>query len=198
MTLFGLLIAIFIGIGLVYKEIDKRTIYAILSKPVHRFKFIIGKYFGLVITLLLNFFIMTVSFLAVLWFFDAEIDFYLLPAILLIFWEMLIVVAFSILFSSFTNPTLSAIFSIFIFISGQYVADFKIFGTGIDNKLFALLLKILYYILPNFEKFDIKGEVVHHLPISSSMVFLSLAYGIFYVAVVILLSILIFQRRNFK
>jgi len=196
-TLFGLLIAIFIGIGLVYKEIDKRTIYAILSKPVPRFKFIIGKYFGLVMTLFLNFLVMTTGFFIVLWIFDGRVDFNLLPAILLIFWEMLIVIAFSILFSSFTNPTLSAIFSIFIFISGHFVADFKLVGNEVESKFFETFLKILYYILPNFEKFNIKGEVVHHLSINPSMIFYALFYGLFYVGVVLLISIISFQKRDF-
>jgi len=197
-TLFGLLIAIFIGIGLVFKEIDKKTIYAILSKPVERYKFIIGKYLGLGLTLLLNFVVMAAGFLIVLWFFEGRLDFYLLPAIVLIFFEMLIVIAFSILFSSFTNPTLSAIFSLFIFISGHFVADFKAAGTELQSTSMNVLLKILYYVLPNFEKFNIKGEVVHRLSYDTSMIYYALLYGTFYVVCILLISVVIFQRRNFK
>ena len=198
MSLFGLLIAVFIGVELVYKEIDKKTIYVIISKPIHRYQFILGKYLGLLLTLFLNIIIMSIVLYLILYIFKRDFDLMLLKGIFMIYIEMAFVIAFALFFSSFTTPMLSAILSIFVYVSGHFAADIKLLGPGIESKPFEVFLNVLHYILPNLENFNIKAQVVHHLPISMGFFIFSVIYGIFYISIILLLSIFIFQRRDFK
>ena len=197
-TFFGLLIGVFIGIGLVYKEIDRRTIYTILSKPVKRWQFLLGKYFGLLITLLLNFLLMTIALYVVLWFTSHEFSGRMLVAILMIYGEMTIIMAFTILFSSFTTPTLSAMLCIFIFISGHLSSSFRFFGPGVEQEWFAHLLSVLYFLLPNLEFFNYTLQVVHHEPFVLQEIMLTVLYAIGYTSLILFLALWIFQRRDFK
>jgi ABC-type transport system involved in multi-copper enzyme maturation permease subunit len=198
MSIFGLLISIFIGIGLVYKEIEKKTIYVIISKPIHRYQFILGKYFGLILTLLVNIIIMSIFLYFILYVFEREFDLLLLKGIFMIYFEMVFVLAFAILFSSFTTPILSAFLTMFIYIGGHFSADIKLLGPGIENKFFEIFLNILHYVLPNLEYFNIKTSIVHHLPVSTVSLIFSVLYGFLYISIILLLSVFIFQKRDLK
>ena len=127
-TFFGLVIAIFIGIGLVYKEMDKRTLYALLAKPVRRYEFILGKYAGLGLTLLVNTALMVVGFFAALWYVKGSLqaqDGWLLVALYFIFLQLLLVTALALLFSTFSTPVLSAGFTFGLFLLGSFAADMR-------------------------------------------------------------------------
>lgn len=198
MTLFGLLISVFIGVGLVHKEVEKKTIYVIISKPIHRFQFILGKYFGLLQTIFITMLIMTAAFYLILFAVRSEFDAMLLLGVFAIYMEMLFVVAFALLFSSFTTPMLSAIFSIFIYIGGHFSADIKLIGPGIENAVFKSILNILHYLLPNLAYFDIKQEIVHGLDISARQFGFSLLYSAIYLSIILMITVFVFQRRDFK
>jgi len=126
MLVFGSLIAIFIGVGLVYKEIDKRTIYSLLSKPVHRHEFIIGKYAGLCLTLLVNSAVMVLATeLALLYVNGGFVQLHkaVLAASFLVYLELALLVAVALMFSSFSTPLLAALFSFAIYVIGQFSGD---------------------------------------------------------------------------
>ena len=101
--IFGVLIAIFVGIGLLYFQMERKTIYNILSKPIHRYQFIIGKYLGLVLTLTIEVLTMSIALFAILYFYEGKITFTLLPAIGMIFFALMIITSFALLFSTFSN-----------------------------------------------------------------------------------------------
>ena len=128
MLLFGVFIAIFVGVGLVYKEIERRTIYAVFSKPVGRGEFLVGKYFGLCVTLLLNVAVMGVGVSLALVYVKGGWDPLILtiwPAVLLIYMELMLLTSIALLFSSFSSPALSALLTFFVFIIGHFSADLK-------------------------------------------------------------------------
>src|SRR6476469_8304155 len=128
MLLFGVFIAIFVGVGLVYKEIERRTLYAILSKPIGRGQFLLGKYLGLNLTLLVNVVVMGIGVMLALLYTRRAWDplaFKIWPAILLIYFELLIITAVAILFSSFSSPALSALLTFFVFLIGHFSGDLK-------------------------------------------------------------------------
>jgi len=195
---FGVLIAIFVGIGLVSKEIEKRTIYSIIAKPVPRYQFLLGKYSGLVITLLVNVSIMAAGFFLTLLAGGAEFDLALLKAIGLIFVELLIITAVAVLFSSFTTPTLSATFTLAIYIIGHLTEDLRALAQKLHSTMTSAVLDGLYYLLPNLEYFNVKGQAVHRLPIEPLYLVSAVAYGVTYIAIILFLSCVIFQRRDFK
>jgi Cu-processing system permease protein len=210
-SLFGLFIAVFIGIGLVSKEVERRSIYSLLSKPIRRQEFIAGKYLGLVLTLLVNVAVMTAAFYAVLgtmawiaggWFLPAwdapAADPALLKAIAMIFLQLMMVTALALLFSTFTSPILATALTFGLYIVGHFNADLKHFETVVPSKPVAWLARGLYYLLPNLSRLDVKAQVVHALPVPAGYMLLSATYALAYVGALLVLATLIFMRRDFK
>jgi Cu-processing system permease protein len=194
---FGVLIAIFVGISLVSKEIDKKTIFTIVSKPVPRYAFLIGKYIGLTFTLLVNTTIMVVGLLAVMSYLNASITPVLFQALALIFLEFMVVTATALLFSTFTSTTLSAIFTLAIYVIGHLTPDLKAFGQKMDGGG-RTVLEGMYYVLPNLDRFNLKGHVTHQLDVPTGDLLMIAAYGLAYTALLLMLASVIFQRRDFR
>jgi ABC-type transport system involved in multi-copper enzyme maturation permease subunit len=195
-SLFGVLTAIFIGVALVSKEIERRTIYTIVSKPIHRHEFLLGKYFGLALTLFVNTSVMTLWFYLILLlkgFADAR----LLLAILLIFLELLLVTAFAILFSSFSTPILSTLFSLALYLVGHLTWSLALLEERVGPAARALC-RVLSWTLPNLEIFDIKGEVVHGAPVSAQIVLWAVVYLLGYGGAVLSVACLVLSRRDFN
>ncbi len=196
-NIFGVLIAIFVGIGLVNKEIEKKTIYTIVSKPVARYQFLVGKYLGLTLTLLVNTLIMAGGLLLVLFAQAVPIESMLFKALGLIFMEFMVITAVALLCSTFTSATLSAIFTLATYVIGHLTADLKTFGEKMDEGMRAVVTG-LYYILPNLERFNLKGNVIHHIEVSGIDLLLIVIYGLTYVAFLLMSASIIFQRRDFR
>jgi ABC-type transport system involved in multi-copper enzyme maturation permease subunit len=201
MLLFGVFIAIFVGVGLVYKEIERRTIYAIFSKPVGRGEFLVGKYFGLCLTLAVNVLVMGTGVSAALLYVSRGWDPLLIHiwiAIFLIYIELAILTSVALLFSTFSSPALSALLTFFIFIIGHFSADLKGLAGSTDNRGARGLFSFLYYLVPNLANYSFITPVAHgHVP-SSSFVLAVTLYALLYVTVVLTAASLIFSRRNFK
>jgi ABC-type transport system involved in multi-copper enzyme maturation permease subunit len=201
MLIFGALIAIFIGVGLVYKEIDRRTIYNLLAKPVHRYEFIIGKYLGLCLTLLVNCAVMLAGIeLALLYVNGKFVPLHLsaLPAALLIYLELALMVAVALLFSSFSTPLLSALFSFAIYVAGHFSDDLKLAALLTDSAVVRALLYALYYLLPNLSNFNFIQQASRGRMAPGGMMASAAVYFLVYVGVLLSASVLIFQKRNFK
>ena len=198
MSLFGLLIAIFIGIRLMVQEMEQRTVYLILSKPIHRWEFVIGKYLGLACTLALNVLLMSLTLWAVVLVQEGRIDFGLAPAILLIYIEICLIVAFALLFSSFTSPTLSALFTLVIFVVGHTAAFLRDFILLYPDKPFLWLIRAIYTAMPNLENLNIKMAAVQHIPAPPHAVLFGFLYGLGYTVFVLVLTILVFENKDLK
>ncbi len=197
-NIFGVLIAIFVGIGLVNKEIEKKTIYTIVSKPVPRYEFLVGKFCGLAITLFVNTCVMVAGLLLVLWFMKVPVEVILFQSVGLIYLECLVVTAVALLFSTFSSATLSAIFTLAIYVIGHLSSDLRLFGKKFMGEVGQAVLNALYYTLPNLDRFNLKGHVIHHIEFSATDMGLTLAYGAAYAGLLLLLASLIFQKRDFQ
>jgi len=193
---FSMLIAIFLGIGLLYKEIDRKTIYVILSKPIERYQFILGKFFGLLLTLFVNWIIMSIIF-CLLIIAKGGWDSKLLWALLTIYLELFIITSVAILFSSFSTPILSAILSLSIYFIGHFIEGLKMLEKKIQTQFLQNIILFFYYLLPNLERFNLRGVVVHGDNLSELQIFYSFIYAIFYALTLLLISIAIFRKRNF-
>jgi ABC-type transport system involved in multi-copper enzyme maturation permease subunit len=207
---FGLLIAVFIGVGLVWKEVEKRSIHTILSKPVGRAEFVIGKYCGLALTLLVNVSMMTLAFYAVLvymgWQQPPELraalpapaaDPRMLIAVALIFVELLIVTAIALFFSTFSSPFLSALFTLGLWTAGQFHSELENVETLSESPFTDGVTRALYYALPNFSAFDVKAPVVYGEAVGTGYVALTVLYGLTYVLFVLVGAVAVFARRDF-
>ena len=200
MSLFGVVIAIFIGIGLVSKEIEKRTLYTILSRPVRRWEFIVGKYLGLLLTLIVNAALMTVGFYLAL-FLTARhytrADAGILVAIYFIVLQFLMVTAITLLFSSFSTPIFSAIFAFALFIIGTFGEDLHNFAATASGATKWLAMGAAYAI-PNFASLNVIGQAAHDQGVGGSLIVFNTIYALLYSAAVTAGAVLVFERRNLK
>ena len=208
---FGLMIAVFIGIGLVWKEVERRSIYSLLSKPLSRAEFVLGKYCGLGLTLTVNVVVMVVAWYAVLAYMATTVapevragwpapatDLGMLRAVGLILVELMLVTAIALFFSTFSSPFLSAGLTIGFWVIGHFNADLKNFEAVVDSPVAAWFAHGLYYVLPNFSAFDIKQQVVYALPVPAAYIASTALYGGVYIAMLLVGSVAVFSRRDFK
>lgn len=210
-SIFGLFIAVFIGIGLVSKEVERRSIYSLLAKPIHRWQMIAGKYAGLALTLVVNVAAMAAALYAVLAYmgwgipldvqqaWDAPaLDAALLKAVALILVELMVLTAIALFFSTFSTPMLAAALTFALFIVGHFSADLRNFEQVVDSPAAAKLARGLYWVLPNLAQFDVKAQVVHAQPVPPGYMLLAGAYAGLYIAVLLVAAMVVFSRRDFK
>ncbi|MEO6393546.1 MAG: ABC transporter permease subunit [Pyrinomonadaceae bacterium] len=201
MLVFGAFIAIFVGVGLVYKEIEKRTVYAIFAKPVGRGEFLVGKYLGLCLTLLVNIVVMGVGVSLALIYVKRgwnPLAVSIWPSVLLIYCELIVLTAVALLFSTFSSPALSALMTFFIFIIGNFSADMKLFAQTLGSNAAKLFFSALYYLLPNLSHYNFITPAGHGDRPSLAIVGGGMLYALIYSAVLLAAATLIFNRRNFK
>jgi len=199
MLLFGAFISIFVGVGLVSKEIEKRTVFSIFSKPVRRAEFLIGKYLGLCLTLLVNVAVMGAGIsLALVYVRGGSLVYSIWGAIFLIFLELTILTAIAILFSSFSSAALSALFTFLVFLIGHMSASLRELAAGIGSRAATVFFDVLYYVLPNLAHFSFRTESANGMVPNGAMIGGGLVYAVVYIVIVLTISIMIFSRKNFK
>lgn len=196
-NLVGVIIAIFVGIGLVSKEIERRTVYTIMARPISRWQFILGKYLGLALTLLVNVAIMVVVYLGTLWMDQVPVSGALFQAIELIFVELLVVTALALFFSTFSSATLSAIMTLAFYVIGHLTADLKGLAQTSHSEAVKAVMTGLYYVCPNLETLNVKGQAAMGTPVSLSYQATASLYGLLYAALLIVAACVVFQRRDF-
>lgn len=201
MLVVGALIAVFIGVGLVYKEIDKRTIYNLLTKPVQRYEFILGKYAGLCLTLFVNSLVMVLATEAALVYVNrgvVPLQLSVLTAGYLIFLELALLVAIALMFSSFSTPMLATLFSFALYVIGQFSADLKLAAALSESFFMRAMLTVLYYLVPNLSNFSFITPASHGQIVPLQRAISATLYAVVYITVLLSAAVLIFQRRNFK
>jgi ABC-type transport system involved in multi-copper enzyme maturation permease subunit len=199
-SIFGLVIAIFIGTGLVSKEIDKRTLYTVLTRPVRRWEFVLGKYFGLAGTLVVNASIMAVGFFATLLLTVHRLDSsdrWLLVALYFIVLQLLIVTALALLFSTFSSPLLSAVFTLAIFVIGTFAEDLRLFASMMQG-LPRWIVMAVSRVVPNFASLNVISSVAHGERVAGTLIFYNTLYAVFYATAALAGAMIIFERRNLK
>jgi Cu-processing system permease protein len=199
-SLFGVVIAIFIGIGLVSKEIDKRTLYTVLSRPVRRWEFVVGKFFGLTGTLVVNTFFMAIGvFLALLCVAHKfeKMDVWVLVALYFIILQFVIVCALALLFSSFSTPLMAAVFTFALFVVGSLSQDLRAFARSLHG-LSGWMATAIAYLAPDFSALNVISQVAHGESVAGRLILYNSLYALLYSAMAISGAVLIFQRRNLK
>lgn len=199
-SLFGVIIAIFIGIGLVSKEIEKKTLYTILSRPARRWEFIVGKYLGLMVTLVVNAALMTAGFYMALFIAShglKKTDAFLLVAVYFTVLQFLMITALTLLFSSFSTPIFSAIFAFALFVIGTFAEDLRNFAT-MSTGITKFLMTGAAYAVPNFASLNVIAQVAHDQPVAGRLILLNTLYALLYSAAVTAGAVMVFERRNLK
>lgn len=196
-NLIGVIIAIFVGISLVNKEIERRTIYTIMARPISRTFFIMGKYLGLALTLFVNLAIMMAVFLLTLWLYHVPVERSLFQAVELIFVEILVVTAIALFFSTFTSTTLSAIFTLGLYVIGHLTADLRSMVANSESGTMKAVVDLLYYLCPNLEMLNIKGQAAVGIVVAQEYLMLASLYGLLYAGLLLAGACLVFQQRDF-
>src|ERR1700687_2224784 len=200
-SMFGIVIAIFIGIGLVSKEIEKRTLYTVLAaRPVRRWEFITGKFLGLVMTLTVNALLMSVGFFAAVLYVSHGLgrgDLQLLTAIYFILLEFVMITALALLFSTFSTPVFSSIFAFAIFAIGTFGEDLRGFARMASGGT-RWAMTGAAYLVPNFAALNVISQVAHDTAVEPKLILLNTLYVVAYTAAVLTASVWIFERRNLK
>jgi ABC-type transport system involved in multi-copper enzyme maturation permease subunit len=200
-SVIGIFIAVFLGVALVSREMDKRTLYALLAKPVKRWEFLLGKFFGLVMTLTANTAAMAAGLYVALWTVKHPLlksDAYILVAVYLILLKLALIVALALLFSCFTTPFLAILFTAGMYVAGLFAADLRtVHEVNLDPGALRLMRGISY-LLPNFQNFDVMGAVVHGRGVPAVIVWQATLYTIVYIAIVLTGAAVVFSRRNLK
>jgi ABC-type transport system involved in multi-copper enzyme maturation permease subunit len=199
--LFGAFIAVFVGVGLVRKEIERRTLYTIFAKPVGRGEFLLGKYLGLCVTLAVNVAVMgagvTVILLSVVAGSTPLVS-ALWPTVALIYLELTVLTAVALLFSAFTSPVFALFGSLAVLVIGHFTADLKGFAALYDATAARSILVVLHYALPNLSTFTLITPAAHGVAPSPVYLTTALAYAVAWDAVLLAAAALVFARRDFK
>jgi len=198
MDLFGTLIAVFIGTGLVSKEIERRSLYPLLAKPLGRGEFFLGKFAGLAFTLLVNLGVMTAGLYLTLVLTGRGADPVLLAAVYPLFLGFLLVVAFAMLFSTVSSSSaLAAVFTVGVVVAGRFtdvIRNMRDVAPGVPP----WAVDVLYSALPNFRNFDFKDRVAYGDAVPPDVLAWVTLYGVAYVAVVLAIGLASFRSRDFQ
>jgi Cu-processing system permease protein len=200
-SVIGLLISVFIGVTLVSREMDKRTLYALLAKPVRRWEFLLGKFAGLVLTLAVNTAAMALGLLLVMTYVKHTVersDAAVLVAVYFILLKLALIVALALLFSCFTTPLLAILFTVGLYIVGLYVQELRNLPVEVMSPAMAAFTKWLSYLLPNFENFNVMALAAHGLAVPGALILQNTLYTVVYCTIVLTAAAAVFSRRNLK
>jgi Cu-processing system permease protein len=200
-SMIGLLIAVFIGVALVSKEMDKYTLYALLAKPVRRWEFLLGKFGGLVLTLAVNTAAMALGLLMAMLYVKHSLqrsDAVVLVAVYFILLKLALVVALALLFSCFTTPLLAILFTVGLYIVGLYVQELRDMPFDMMSPAMSSITKWLSYVLPNFENFNVMAMAAHGRAVPGVLILQNTLYTLLYCTIVLTAAAAVFSRRNLK
>jgi ABC-type transport system involved in multi-copper enzyme maturation permease subunit len=200
-SVIGLLISVFIGVALVSKEMEKRTLYALLAKPVRRWEFLLGKFGGLVLTLAVNTAAMAAGLFLVMLYVKHSLqreDAVVLVAVYFIWLKLALMVALALLFSCFTTPLLAILFAAGIYIVGLYVQELRNLPADVMSPAMAAFTKWLSYLLPNFENFNVMAMAAHGRAVPGTLILQNTLYAVIYCAIVLTGAAAVFSRKNLK
>jgi ABC-type transport system involved in multi-copper enzyme maturation permease subunit len=200
-SLFGIIMAIFIGVGLVYKEIEKRTLYSLLAKPVRRWQFLVGKFGGLLLTLVVNTILMAIGLAVALLYVAHKFesgDVTILIAIYFVLLELALITALALFFSCFSSPMLSTLYTLGIYVAGVFTPDIRDIGQFTTNPTLKIVAKCLYYVLPNFHNFNIIAAAAHREAIPHALIWQNTLYAVLYSVLLLLAASAVFSGRDLK
>jgi ABC-type transport system involved in multi-copper enzyme maturation permease subunit len=200
-SVIGLLIAVFTGVGLVSKEIEKRTLYALLSKPLRRWEFLVGKFGGLVLTLAVNTAAMAAGLLLAMLYVKHPLergDATAFIAVYFILLKLAIVVALALLFSCFTSQLLAILFTAGLYIAGLFISEMRNMDASRVGPAARHFFTAISYLLPNFQNFDVMAAAAHGRPVPGLLILHNTLYATLYCAIVLSAASVVFGRKSLK
>lgn len=195
--IFGVLIVVFIGTRIVYQEVERKTIYSIMSKPVSSLEFVAGKFLGLYYLIVVVQLLLFAVFFLFSKLYLRTVDIYLLNILYFFLFEFLLLDALAIFFSCFSSPLTSGILTLLIFFIAHLTQYLKELTQTLDIPTLSGLFSFLYYVLPNFSVFDIKATVIYHFPLTVNSYILAVSYSLLYSLILIIISSFLYSKKEF-
>jgi Cu-processing system permease protein len=202
MEIFGTLIAVFLGAGLVSRDIERKTVYPIIAKAVSRGQYVAGRYLGLVITTTLNLAVMATVLAGVLAVylrglaFLVETPFFV--TVLAMAVQFAMIAGLAVLFSCFTTTTLSAIFTLSLVVAGHLATGLVRYWAKMGGELAKAGSRLIYFLIPNLEALNLKETMVYSDPVPTDFAVTGLVYGVAYALAALAIAAAIFTRRDLK
>ncbi|MGD0836461.1 MAG: ABC transporter permease subunit [Polyangia bacterium] len=201
--IFGVIIAIFVGVNLLYKELDLKTVYTILPKPLWRWEFVLGKWLGMLLTLAVQMLVMGLVLGGVLAAEGSRFDVATAKAVWLLFVNVMLVTSMAVFFSAFSSPFLSGFFALGCFVVGRSIPDIRALG-GKLGRVGQGGLDLFCAVMPNLHLFYPSGAIVgaeevsvHRQFVGADYLLSATGYGVAYSIVVLVLAMLVFRKRDF-
>ncbi len=195
-SIFSMLISIFLGISLVSREIEKKTLYTIVTKPISRLEFLLGKTAGLIMTVFVIEAIMTLVLFVVHWIYTGSWNSLIVLPPFMTFFESIVIISFAVLFSSYSNPILAAMFTLTFYVVGNLSWGLKLLIRKLESSAFKLFFSGLYHLLPNLELFHYGNKVTHSLTINYGNISLSVLYSVVYSFTLLIIAWMIFENKD--
>lgn len=210
--LFGVLIVVFLGATLIPAEVERKTIFTILSKPVRRWHFLVGKFLGLTLTMFVTILAMGIVFVAVYFWIARGIDVNLIKALILAFFQLLIVGAIALTASTRGSLAFNIVFAVLLYFVGTQSSSLltlaepekhlaaertEVQAVSWKTYIFRSVLKVVYYVIPHLDNFDLRQAIVQERYVPLRNVLECIAYGLLYCSVVLILGILLFHDQEF-
>lgn len=196
--MFGALIAVMMSVLMISREFEQRTIHTILSKPVGRLQYLLGKYFGLLAIIATMVVLMAIALVLIIFLFSFKFDLLLVFGALMTLFEMAVLCAFAVLFATVTKPILGSVLTLSAFVLGHLTGALWLILDRLENAVADVVIPVLYYILPNLEVFNFKTEIVHSLAIPWGVAALAVVYSVLYSAVLLVIAWLQFKGKDIE
>ena len=193
---FSMLIAVMMSVMLISREIESRTAFNILAKPVRRGSFILGKYFGLLAVVAANIALLAGALFALVALYLGELDLTIFIGAAMTLLEMAVLCAFAVLFAMVTKPILGSVLTFAVYVVGHMTESIWLLTDRLRDEVTGWLVAIAYYVLPNLERFNFKTELVHGLPFPTAAAAWAVLYSLIYTALALTLAWLQFRRKD--
>lgn len=198
LQLFGMLIAVMMSVLMISREMEQKSIYTILTKPINRFQYLLGKYFGLLAITVSMLALMTICLLAIVFLYNLQLEFNLILGAFFTLLEMLLLCAFAILFSTITKPILGSVLTLAAFFLGHLTSGLLLLIDRMKDSVSQFVIPALYYTLPNLEIFNFKTEIVHNLAVPMDAALLAVVYSLIYSTLVLILAWFVFSKKDIE
>jgi ABC-type transport system involved in multi-copper enzyme maturation permease subunit len=200
-SVLGVVVAVFVGTNLINKEVDRKTILALVSKPLTRAEFIIGKHFGLSAVLAVMVAAMMAIYLGVLSI--AQVTYQTTPLLitgLFLFLELMVLVAAALLFGSMTSSLLATLLTVLVYLAGHGTQEMVKMTNGnavAASEGMKKITDVMFMVVPDLSRLDLKNDAVYGILPSAQDLWVSAGYSLVYTAIFLVLTIGIFSRRQF-
>ena len=195
---FGAIIAMFLGVSVIHKELERKTVFTVLSRPLPRWRFVVGKYIGLLLTVVVEVVVLVAVYSLFMLSRNDLPDLTLGVSMAMLVVELALLTAWATLFSAYSAPTTAAAFTLAIFVIGHLADDIWLYGNQADSESVRNFARALYWVLPNFEVFSIREAAVHRQPVPWDRVWTGLLYGLGYTSAVLAAAVAVFQNKDVK